>query len=107
MNKIIKNAIILTLITLVSGTLLGVVYEITKEPIAQAKEKAKNEAYQAVMQEADAFEALEVESVDLGITGCVVDEVVEAKAGSETAGYVITTTTKNILWSSFFVLLNL
>lgn len=93
MNKIIKNAIILTLITLVSGTLLGVVYEITKEPIAQAKEKAKNEAYQAVMQEADAFEALEVESVDLGITGCVVDEVVEAKAGSETAGYVITTTT--------------
>jgi len=45
------------------------------------------------MQEADTFEALEVEAVELGVSGCVVDEVVAAKAGSETAGYVITTTT--------------
>ena len=51
MKNIIKNAMILTVITLVSGLLLGFVYDITKEPIAQAKEKAKNEAYQTVMQE--------------------------------------------------------
>ena len=49
MNKIIKNTLILTAITLVSGILLGLVYEITKEPIAIAKEQAKNKAYQAVM----------------------------------------------------------
>ena len=93
MKNIIKNAMILTVITLVSGLLLGFVYDITKEPIAQAKEKAKNEAYQTVMQEADTFEALTVEAVDLGIEGCVVDEAVAAKAGSELKGYVFTTTT--------------
>jgi len=45
MNKIVKNAIILTIITLVSGIGLGFVYEITKEPIAQAQDAAKKEAY--------------------------------------------------------------
>ena len=93
MKNIIKNTAILTVITLVSGLLLGVVYDITKEPIALAKEKAKNEAYQAVMQGADTFEALEVEAVELSIEGCTVDEVVSAKAGSDVVGYVVTTTT--------------
>ena len=31
MNKIIKNTVILTLITLIAGICLGAVYEITKE----------------------------------------------------------------------------
>lgn len=93
MKNIIKNTAILTVITLVAGVLLGFVYEITKEPIALAKEQAKKEAYQAVMAEADTFETLELESVDLGISGCGIDEVVEAKAGNETKGYVITVTT--------------
>lgn len=47
-NTIIKDTIILTLITLVSGGLLGLVYQVTKEPIAQQEELAKQEAYQAV-----------------------------------------------------------
>lgn len=93
MKNIIKNTAILTVITLVAGILLGFVYDITKEPIAQAKEKAKNEAYQAVMQEADTFEALDVEAIELGISGCVIDEVVAAKAGEEVKGFVVTTTT--------------
>ena len=93
MKNIIKNAAILTAITLVAGILLGMVYDITKEPIAQAKEKAKNEAYQAVMQEADTFEALDVETIELGIDGCVIDEVVSAKADDEVKGFVVTVTT--------------
>lgn len=93
MKNIIKNTAILTIITLVAGILLGLVYDITKEPIAQAKERAKNEAYQAVMKEADAFEALEVEAIELGIDGCVIDEVVSAKSGDEVKGFVITSTT--------------
>lgn len=92
MKNIIKNTAILTAITLVAGILLGLVYDITKEPIALAKEKAKVEAYQAVMQEADAFDAVDVETVDLGIEGCTVDEVVAAKAGEEVKGYVVTAT---------------
>ena len=43
MKNIIKNTAILTIITLVAGVLLGLVYEVTKEPIVLAKEKAKNE----------------------------------------------------------------
>lgn len=39
MNKIIKNTLILTAITLISGLLLGMVYEITKDPIAASQEK--------------------------------------------------------------------
>ena len=34
MNKLVKDALILTLITLIAGTALGIVYEITKAPIA-------------------------------------------------------------------------
>lgn len=39
MNKIIKEALVLMAITLVSGLLLGAVYSITKQPIAQARKK--------------------------------------------------------------------
>ena len=53
MNKIIKNTVILTLITLIAGICLGAVYEITKEPIAQAQDAAKKEAWQQVFPDAD------------------------------------------------------
>ena len=53
MNKIVKNTLILTMITLIAGLALGVVYEITKDPIAQVQESAKKEAWQAVFPEAD------------------------------------------------------
>ena len=55
MNKIIKNTLILTVITVVSGLLLGVVYGITKEPIAAAQENTKQEAYRAVLTDASEF----------------------------------------------------
>ena len=56
MNKIIKNAVILTVITLVSGLALGAVYEITKEPIQKAQEKAKQTAYKKVLPDGKTFE---------------------------------------------------
>lgn len=99
MSKIIKNAMILTVITLVSGLLLGLVYEITKNPIAEAQEKAKQEAYKAVLKEADSFEEYDEFDADeaakavADISGCRVDEVAVAKDGSgETIGYAVTTT---------------
>ena len=58
MKNIIKDACILFAITLVAGILLGLVYNVTKDPIAQQNEKAKQKAYQEVIADADKFEAL-------------------------------------------------
>lgn len=101
MNKIIKNTLILTTITLVSGCLLGLVYEITKAPIAAAQEAAKQEAYRTVLEEAKDFVAEETFDssdaakllADAGISGTDIDEVVIAKNESgEVLGYVVTAT---------------
>ena len=89
MNKILKNTVILTIITLVSGVALGGVYQITKEPIAKAQEEAKQEAYQQVFEAADAVASAGVDD------GAVIDEAVEAIQGGETIGYVITSTDPN------------
>lgn len=55
-NTILKDTLILTVITLISGLLLGLVYQITIDPIAEQKEKEKQEAYMAVFADADSFE---------------------------------------------------
>ena len=91
MKQIIKNALILTAITLVSGLLLGLVYEITKEPIAQSKRQAKLDAYAKVLPKAEQFEELPV--FPMSQDGCRVDEVVEAKSNGQVVGYIVTTTT--------------
>ena len=56
MNKIIKNTLILTAITVVSGLLLGLVYDITKKPIAIAQENTRQEAFRSVLPDAASFE---------------------------------------------------
>lgn len=55
MNKLIKDALILTLITLIAGVALGAVYEITKEPIAKAEEDTRQSAYRALFEDAASF----------------------------------------------------
>ncbi|MDK2967045.1 MULTISPECIES: RnfABCDGE type electron transport complex subunit G [Lacrimispora] len=50
-----KDALILFVITLVSGFLLGGAYQITKAPIEKATIAANNEAYKAVFPEAAEF----------------------------------------------------
>lgn len=63
MNKIIKDACILFAITLVAGIVLGAVYNITKGPIAEQNEKAKQTAYREVLSDADSFEAIDSENI--------------------------------------------
>lgn len=101
-NTILKDALILTMITLAAGGLLGLVNEITKEPIAAQEEKAKQEAYKAVFQDADSFEicveagdtALAEYLAENGFTAQTVNEVMEAKdASGETLGYAMNMTT--------------
>ena len=101
MKGMIKDALILFAITLIAGLMLGVVNDITKEPIAQQEQKAKNEACQNVFAAADSFEAQEladsaqIEQVltDAGISGADIDELMAAKdASGALLGYVITVT---------------
>ena len=56
---VLKEAVILFVITLIAGLLLGFVYELTKEPIAEQERKAIQEACAAVFQDASSFETAE------------------------------------------------
>lgn len=98
MKKIIKNTLILTSITVISGLLLGLVYDITKEPIAAARENTRQEAFHSVLPDAASFE--EYEGYDaqkagelLGENGYDSDEITETVVGKddsgETVGYVV------------------
>ena len=46
MKSMLKDALVLFLITLISGLILGLVYELTKEPIARQEEKERVQAMQ-------------------------------------------------------------
>ena len=58
-SVMLKEAGILFAITLISGLLLGVVNELTKEPIRIQQEKAVQEACRAVFASAASFEEME------------------------------------------------
>ena len=60
MKNMIKDAAVLFVITVFAGLILGFVYQITKEPIAIAEEKAANEAYAEGFPGAASFEKLEL-----------------------------------------------
>lgn len=101
MKEMMKNTGILLAITLIAGLLLGVVYQVTKNPIAEQEALAKQEACQEVFADAASFAMIGVEAVDVsawsgeGYGQESIDEVMEAKdASGELLGYVITVTTK-------------
>lgn len=106
MGKIIKDASVLFIITLVAGVLLGFVYQVTKEPIAAQNEKAKQEAYETVLSSASEFEVIysEENADDAAYLSSLLEEsttdfskddiseVVKGTNNGETVGYVITVT---------------
>lgn len=100
MKEMMKNTGILLAITVIAGLLLGLVYQVTKAPIAEQEAKAKQEACQEVFQDAASFDMIGVEALpagwnEEGYAQESIDEVMEAKdASGELLGYVITVTTK-------------
>lgn len=58
MSKQVNDAMRLFIITIAAGFALGGIYMITKEPIAAQELKAQQEAYKAVLGEADEFQEL-------------------------------------------------
>lgn len=97
MNKqeiitLLKNTLIMLLITLVAGGILGVVYEVTKTPIAEMELKVKQQANQKVFTNAEEFTALDIEDYKstLSYSGVDISEVLEAHSASgDMLGYVM------------------
>lgn len=95
-----KDAVILFAITLISGFLLGGVYQLTKKPIEIATIKANNKAYKAVFNEAETFdpddsltaavEACNTALATMNYGNVAVDTVLKANdANKNQLGYVI------------------
>ncbi len=78
MNALIKDCLKLIVITAIAGLVLGAVYHVTKEPIAQQEEKAKMEAYQEVFPDATDFPEVE------GFSEEAASEVIAAYASENT-----------------------
>lgn len=104
-STLIKDALILFVITLIAGLGLGLVNEVTKDPIADANAEAKQEAYQSVF--ADAAEFVEDKSItekvessedflsENDLSGAEITEALIANDESGTPiGYVISFTAK-------------
>ncbi len=62
-SSMVKDAIILCLITLILGGVLAGVYAVTKKPIDDAQIKANNEACAAVVAEGDSVQNTDAEAV--------------------------------------------
>ncbi|HHV13318.1 MAG TPA: FMN-binding protein [Clostridiales bacterium] len=104
-DSLIKDAIMLFLITLISGLALSFVFEITKAPIAEQKALKLQKANQAVFVTADSFETdeglmakvsgLELGTLDGDYEGITIDEVSKAlNSEGELLGYNVSITTK-------------
>lgn len=97
MKKILKDAFALLMITLVAGILLGFVYSITKEPIAQQEQLTKERSCQEVFADAATFENdtedLEAATAAMKAAGYEVQtlsEILVAKdASGSSLGYVL------------------
>lgn len=92
----LKEAGILFAITLISGLILGFVYDLTKEPIRIQQEKAVQEACKAVFADADTFDAEVFADYQNKVASDVMAELTEkgveigtAFAAKDSAGNVI------------------
>lgn len=95
----ILNAVSLMLITVVAGLLLGLVYEITKDPIAKERQRAKEEAYKTVFADAKSFEQIKLDQESVGqdlkkegLDATINEAMKVYDASGNFAGYVLTVT---------------
>ena len=92
-KKILKDTAVLLVITVISGLLLGLAYEVTNPIITAHQEEEKAASYRTVFADAEEFETREdllAQAADVmadnGLTTVSVTDVMEAKDAS---GYVI------------------
>lgn len=106
-STLVHDTICLFVITLIAGILLGAVYTITKKPIEDQTEKAKQEAYAAVYDGAEFVSddqlnkkleqfntdlaAGKVSSENMGsLSDVAISEVLRAQVDGQNAGFVVT-----------------
>ena len=100
LQVMLKEAIVLFVITLIAGLVLGFAYELTKEPIRLQKEKAIQEACLTVFDNAASFVECEMildeeVSEQLANNGVHIGVVYEAMDSSgKLLGYVLESTSK-------------
>lgn len=98
MKNMLKDAAILFAITLISGLLLGLVYQVTAQPRREQQERKIQEACQAVFAQAEKFEDIdytvsETLAQQLADNGVRIGTVYQAMdAAGSPMGYVIETT---------------
>lgn len=94
-KTMIKNALILFVITLVAGVLLGLVYQVTKDPIAAQEKAAQDRANMSVFATASTFndETVDENGAAAAVadyTGVTIESVKSAvDASGNVLGYVI------------------
>lgn len=100
-TSVVHDALVLTAITLVAGLLLGMVHQVTAEPIAAEEERTKIETEKTVFSNAKTFDedkslnAKEIEKLlaDANLTKTKVNEIYDAKdADGKTLGWVFDVT---------------
>lgn len=107
-STILKDTLILFGITLIAGLILGLVHEVTKEPIERQRMASKKAAYQAVFQNASDFKynddidellkesGKQLEESGLNLGNVTIDEAAEALDGSgNRIGYVAVVSSKD------------
>ncbi len=109
-SGVLRDALILCVITVIAGVLVAFFYELTKTTIADNEAKATQAAYQSIFTDAAEFDtepasvagdasevgaaAIADSGLDLG--NVTVDGIVEAKdASGNSLGYIITTTSND------------
>lgn len=104
--KLMKDALILFIITLISGLSLGFVNELTKAPIEAREMETKLKAYQIVYNSADhikvdeelilKLQEQELDEIDKAYSGIYINEINQAfDDNNKMIGYIIVTTTNN------------
>ena len=90
-SSMIKDAVILCLITLILGAVLAGVYAITKDPIDKAQEQTNNEACQAVVAEGDSVLENDAEAVNKAAAYLASRDISnnETKDGDLLANYLV------------------
>ena len=102
-GSLVHDSVILFIITVVAALALGFVYELTKDPIRNAQEQARIDAYKAVFPSMSGLKDPEGPSVlaeanrliegNKAYEGVTIDEIIEVEDGSgRSLGWVMTVT---------------